>query len=70
MSSGLDLDPRNSEDGNEMLPTQPRLVKLQLKLVKLVVTCVHYKGYRGCLPGVKRPGCGVDYPPPSRTEVK
>jgi len=24
----------------------------------------------GSFPGVKRPGCGVDYPPPSSAEVK
>jgi hypothetical protein len=24
----------------------------------------------GSFPGVKRPGCGIDHPPPSSTEVK
>jgi hypothetical protein len=28
------------------------------------------KGYRVSYPGVKRPGRGVDYPPPSGAEVK
>jgi hypothetical protein len=29
-----------------------------------------YNGYRGSFPGVKRPGHGVDHPPPSSAEVK
>ena len=29
-----------------------------------------YNGYRVSLPGVKRPGCGVDHPSPSSAEVK
>ena len=29
-----------------------------------------YNGYRVSFPGVKRPGRGVDHPPPSRAEVK
>jgi hypothetical protein len=29
-----------------------------------------YNGYRISIPGVKRPGRGVDYPPPSSAEVK
>jgi hypothetical protein len=29
-----------------------------------------YNGYRVSFPGVKRPGRGVDHPPPSNAEVK
>jgi hypothetical protein len=29
-----------------------------------------YNGYQVSFPGVKRPGRGVDHPPPSRAEVK
>ena len=29
-----------------------------------------YSGYRVSFPGVKRPGRGVDHPPPSSAEVK
>ena len=29
-----------------------------------------YSGYRVCFPGVKRPGNGVNHPPPSGAEVK
>ena len=29
-----------------------------------------YNGYRVCFPGVKRPGRGVNHPPPSSAEVK
>jgi len=29
-----------------------------------------YNGYRVSFPGVKRPGCGIDHPPPSSAEVK
>jgi hypothetical protein len=29
-----------------------------------------YDGYRVSFPGIKRPGRGVDHPPPSNAEVK
>jgi hypothetical protein len=29
-----------------------------------------FNGYRLCVPGVKRPGCEVNYSPPSGPEVK
>ena len=29
-----------------------------------------YNGYRVSFPGVKRPGCGINYPPPSSAEIK
>jgi hypothetical protein len=38
---------------------------------ELLNTCTcSYNGYWVSFPGVKRPGCGVDYPPPSSAEVK
>jgi hypothetical protein len=36
----------------------------------LVPTHPPLQRYRGCFPEVKRPGCGVDHPPPFRTDVK
>ena len=53
-----------------MLLIRPlRLVNLQTKQVKLVITH-RAQQVPGSFPGIKRPGCGVDYPVPSGTEVK
>jgi hypothetical protein len=49
--SVLDLYPGNPADEDKILRSHLRLVKLQLKPVKLVVMCVHYNGDRGGLQG-------------------
>jgi hypothetical protein len=48
--------------GGEIFRTRPDRPWVQFSLP--------HNGYRVFFPGVKRPGRGVNYPPPSSTEVK
>jgi hypothetical protein len=52
----------SNSDGSEIFRTRPYWPWGPPSLL--------YNEWRVSFPGVKRPGCGINHPPPSSTEVK
>ena len=60
----------NGLDGPEIESRWEDEIFLSLPDRSLVPPNLLYNGYKVSFPGVKRPGRGVDHPPPSSAEVK